>query len=482
MTNSRSDRLMLMIRNGERMTLRDRLMLVALLSVPSILAQLSSIVMQYIDASMVGKLGAHQSASVGLVSSSLWLVGGLCGAVSTGFTVQVAHHIGAKRDADARNVFRQSLTVGLCFGVVLALIGAIISPYLPVWLGGSAAITADASRYFLIFSLALPLLQYDFLASGMLRSSGNMRIPSMINVLMCVLDVVFNFFLIFPTREVEMLGMSFTMPGAGLGVTGAATGTVLAELVGCVLMMHYAVARSPLLRLRQERGSFKPTLACVKRAFHIGAPMGLEHLLMCSAQVAIIVIVAPLGSIALAANSFAVTAESLCYMPGFGISDAATTLVGQSIGAKRRDLTYGFAHITVVLGMVVMGVMGVLMYVAAPVMMSIMSPVREIVALGTDVLRIEAWAEPLFAASIVCYGVFVGAGDTLKPCGMTFLSMWGVRLTLAALLAPTMGLKGVWIAMCIELIFRGIIFLMRLKWGNWTHLSRKRAVTAENHA
>ncbi|MBQ4008642.1 MAG: MATE family efflux transporter, partial [Muribaculaceae bacterium] len=115
-------------------------------------------------------------------------------------------------------------------------------------------------------------------------------------------------------------------------------------------------------------------------------------------------------------------------------------------------------------------------------MMSIMSPVREIVALGTDVLRIEAWAEPLFAASIVCYGVFVGAGDTLKPCGMTFLSMWGVRLILAALLAPTMGLKGVWIAMCIELIFRGIIFLMRLKWGNWTHLSRKRAVTAENHA
>ena len=473
MSKSRTDRLLLMIRNGEQMSLRDRLLLVALLSVPSILAQLSSIIMQYIDASMVGKLGADESASVGLVSSSLWLVGGICGAVSTGFTVQVAHHIGAKRDVDARSVFRQSLTVGLCFSLLLTLIGVAISPYLPVWLGGNAAITADASRYFMIFALGLPLLQYDFLASGMLRSSGNMRIPSMINVLMCVLDVVFNFFLIFPTREVQLLGMEFTMPGAGLGVPGAAMGTVLAQLVGCVLMMHYAVFRSPLLRLRQERGSFKPTMTCVKRAFHIGAPMGLEHLLMCSAQVAIIVIVAPLGSIALAANSFAVTAESLCYLPGFGNGDAATTLVGQSIGAKRRDLTYGFAHITVLLGMVVMGVMGVLMYVAAPLMMSIMSPVQEIVTLGTEVLRIEAWAEPLFAASIVCYGVFVGAGDTLKPCGMSFLSMWGVRLTLAALLAPTMGLKGVWIAMCLELIFRGLIFLMRLKWGNWSHLPRK---------
>ena len=157
MSKSRSDRLLLMIRNGERMTLRDRLLLVALLSVPSILAQLSAIIMQYIDASMVGKLGAHQSASIGLVSSSLWLVGGLCGALSTGFTVQVAHHIGAKRDADARSVFRQSLTVGLCFGVALALIGVLISPYLPVWLGGSAAITADPSRYFMIFTLALPV-------------------------------------------------------------------------------------------------------------------------------------------------------------------------------------------------------------------------------------------------------------------------------------------------------------------------------------
>lgn len=482
MSKSRADRLLLMIRNGEQMTLRDRLLLVALLSVPSILAQLSSIIMQYIDASMVGKLGANESASVGLVSSSLWLIGGICGAVSTGFTVQVAHHLGAKRDVDARSVFRQSLTVGLCFSMVLTLIALVISPYLPVWLGGNAAITGDASRYFMIFALGLPLLQYDFLASGMLRSSGNMRIPSQINVLMCVLDVVFNFLLIFPAREMELLGMEFTMPGAGLGVTGAATGTVLAELVGCLLMMHYAVVRSPQLHLRHERGSFKPTLACVKRAFKIGAPMGLEHLLMCTAQVAIIVIVAPLGSVALAANSFAVTAESLCYMPGFGISDAATTLVGQSIGAKRRDLTYGFAHITVILGMVVMGAMGVLMYVAAPVMMGIMSPVQEIVTLGTEVLRIEAWAEPLFAASIVCYGVFVGAGDTLKPCGMTFVSMWGVRLILAALLASSMGLKGVWIAMCIELVFRGIIFLMRLKWGNWTHLSRKRAVTAENHA
>ena len=179
------------------------------------------------------------------------------------------------------------------------------------------------------------------------------------------------------------------------------------------------------------------------------------------------VIVAPLGVFAIAANSFAITAESLCYMPGYGIADAATTLVGQSIGAGRRKLTRSFARITVLMGMGIMGLMGVLMYLFAPQIIGLMTPVGEIRELGVMALRIEAFAEPMFAASIVAYGVFVGAADTLVPCLMNFFSIWAVRLSLAALLAPTLGLKGVWIAMCVELCFRGMIFLVRLKRERW---------------
>ena len=149
-------------------------------------------------------------------------------------------------------------------------------------------------------------------------------------------------------------------------------------------------------------------------------------------------------------------------MPGYGVSEAATTLVGQSLGAGRPELMRRFAVVTVGLGMAVMTFMGIVMYICAPLMMSLLSPVAEIQALGIECLRIEAWAEPMFAAAIVSYGVFVGTGDTFKPSLMNLLSMWGVRLTLAALLAPTYGLAGVWIAMCVELCFRGIIFLIRL--------------------
>jgi Na+-driven multidrug efflux pump len=177
--------------------------------------------------------------------------------------------------------------------------------------------------------------------------------------------------------------------------------------------------------------------------------------------------VAPLGNIAIAANSFAITAESLCYMPGYGIGDAASTLVGQTHGANRIDLCKSFAHMTVGLGMTVMAFMGLIMYLLAPEMMSLLTSVDEIVKLGTQCLRIEAFAEPFFAASIVTYSVCVGAGDTMKPALINLGTMWCVRLTLAYMLASQYGLKGVWIAMATELTFRGTLFLVRLFRGTW---------------
>ncbi|WP_308760386.1 MATE family efflux transporter, partial [uncultured Bacteroides sp.] len=233
------------------------------------------------------------------------------------------------------------------------------------------------------------------------------------------------------------------------------------------ILLWYLWTRSDELKLTGERGSFRPQAATLQKALHIGFPMGLEHIVICGAQIMTTVIVAPLGVFAIAANSFAITAESLCYMPGYGIADAATTLVGQSIGAGRWKLARSFAHITVFMGMAVMGLMGILMYIFAPQIIGLMTPVEEIRQLGVMALRIEAFAEPMFAASIVAYGVFIGAADTLVPCLMNFFSIWAVRLSLAALLAPSLGLKGVWIAMCVELCFRGAIFLVRLKRERW---------------
>lgn len=461
------------IRTGSKLQFKDELLLIVKLATPSIIAQMSTIVMFYIDAAMVGSLGAQASAAVGLMSSSVWVLGGLCAAVAMGFAVQVAHLTGARDDAGARRVLRQSYAVALGTACILAAIAAFLSPMLPMWLSRNTdtvqSVFHDASAYFLIFALGLPFMQLNFLSGAMLRCSGDMKIPSMLNIMMCFLDVGFNFLFIFPAGTLS-LPLGFTdlpLPGMNLGVQGAALGTAAAIVVTCVCMTYFSAIRSKHLSLLQDKGSFIPRAEVVKKAVSISLPMAGQHLAISLAQIVTTVIVAPLGITAIAAHSFAITVESLCYMPGNGLSEAATTLVGQGIGAKRRKLTVSFARITVALGMIVMAAGGVVMFFFSPALMLIMTPDQAVRDLTVNVLRIEAFAEPLFGAAIVTYGVFVGAGDTLKPSFMNFFSMWAVRLSLAVLLAPHYGLYGVWIAMAIELSFRGTIFLVRLYAGKW---------------
>ncbi len=440
------------IRNGESLSLGQQLSLSLMLSYPAILAQLSSVMMQYIDTSMVGHLGAAAGASIGLVSTCLWLMGGFGMAATSGFSVQVAHRIGGNDFRGARDILRQGLVCVLAFSAVIALIGVAISGQLPYWLGGSEEIAADASKYFLIMSLFLPVMILDWTCAAMLQASGNMKVPSILSIGMCLMDVIFNYLFIY------VLGM---------GVVGAAIGSGLAELLTAILMFSFLVFRSKELKLTQERGSFRPTAPVVRKALDISGPMALQNVIMRGGYIAATVIVAPLGTISIAANSFAITAESLCYMPGAGIADAATTLVGQSIGARRKELAKRFAWITTFSAMGIMGLLAILMYIFAPEMMGLLTPDAEVIALGAKVLRIEAFAELGYAASMVAYGACVGAGDTKWPSLMNMASMWIVRIIPAIFLTRAYGLVGFWICMAVELSFRGAIFLIRLYRGRW---------------
>lgn len=451
-SKTRSEALLSQIRGGLPMNRGDKLNLIFQLSLPSILAQVTSVMMFFIDQAMVGRIGVEAAAACGLVESSTWFFGNLTSAASMGFSVQVAHFIGANDFKKARSVFRHGLICTFVLSVMLALVGIAISWKLPFWLGGGADIAGDATTYFFVFMCIMPFFQLSSISGAMLKCSGNMRIPSIMSVLMCLLDVVFNYILIFVFH---------------LGVLGVALGTAMAIVIGGSVQAYFAIFRSDILTLKQDREPFTFVWEYLRNALKISAPMAAQSFLMSGAQIISTRIVAPLGNVAIAANTFAITAESLCYMPGYGIGEAATTLVGQSMGAGRRDLCYSFARMTVFSGMIVMAVMGVVMFVTAPQLMALMTPVQAICDLGADCLRIEAFAEPMFGASIIAYSVCVGAGDTLRPAAINLCSMWLVRLTLAALLANDYGLRGVWIAMAIELVFRGTIFLIHLLRGRW---------------
>ncbi len=447
------------LREGESFSLKDSLILTIQLSLPAILAQISTIIMEYVDASMVGRLGAKGSASIGLVASSTWLMSGLVNAMTVGFTVQIAQLIGAKKEKEARDMMKHGLITCLIFSFILCIIGIFISQPLPVLLGGNKSIIHYASSYFLIYSIGIPLLQLNNVSSGMIQASGDMKIPSFLNVIMCILNIFLNMIFIFPSHTF------YVLPGFNLGVSGAALGTITSEGIIGLLMVYFLLFKNKILSLRHEKTSIHKDY--ILNAIKISIPVALEQVAQNGAQIVATRIVAPLGTISIAANSLSVTAESLCYMPGYGMSVAASTIIGQSIGAKREDLTKRLGIMITLLGMLVMSITGAMMYFLAPYMLSMLSPDPSIQRLGTEVLRIEAFVEPLFAASIVATGVFRGAGDTLIPSVFNFISMWGVRLPLAYFMSQSLGLKGVWIAMAIELSIRGLLFLIRLLRNNW---------------
>ena len=415
------------------------------LSLPGILTHITSTVMQYIDSAMVGALGANASAAIGLVSSSTWLINGMAYALSAGFSVQVAHRIGAGQADEARNVVRHGLIATVAVSLLTCLFSLGISGRLPLWLGGEAAIQKDATAYFVTFALMIPFFQMNTVTASFLQCSGDMVTPSILNALMCLLDVVFNAFFI-----------------PRFGVLGAGIGTGLACAVISLCMLWRCCISSPVLGLRGKgRGVFRKKI--LTEALRIGTPVLLEEGGLCGAMVVSTMIIAPLGSVAIAANSFAVTAEGLCYMPGYGVASAATAVVGRSIGAGDVKLAKRYGNICIAMGSILMGMAALFMALVCPFLFTLLTPDPQVRALATQVLRIGLIAEPLFGAAIVGAGSLRGTGDTFVPSMICMGSIWIVRLGLALLLVGRFGLHGMWIAMATELCLRGLLMLYRQK-------------------
>lgn len=483
-------------------TFKEKWNFVWKLSLPGIFAQISSILMQYIDAAMVGNLGALQSAAIGLVASSTWIIGGLISSLSNGFAVQISQAVGEGNKKNTKIIFNQSLIVCILFSILVALAAGAISFKLPFWLGAQKDICKDASMYFLIFSLSTPFFQIVYLLGSSLQATGSMKIVGILNILMCVLDVLFNYLFIYILK---------------LGVTGAALGTCASAASCAALFLYFGIIKNeylgiknhslnikspistknsakisetslstknhalnikPPLNAEDSALNIKPPLStknsaiqseiknkkssCTKKAFKLAIPIAIEKVAFTGALVVVTKIIAPLGPVVIAANSFATTAEALCYMPGYGFGEASTTLVGQSMGAKRTDLAKSFAWISVLLGVLAMSLMGIIMYFACPLIFKFLSSDQAIRELSTKVLRIELFAEPFYAAAIVAMEALRGAQDTVVPCILNLISIWLVRITLSLILVGPLGLQGIWIAMAIELCVRGILMLSRL--------------------
>lgn len=452
---------------------------VLFLAWPAIIEQIMLTLVQYVDTAMVGSLGSGATAAVGITSSTTWLFNGFFNAAAIGFSVQVAQHLGAGRQEDARRVTWQALRFVCIFGIMMGAIAFVLSFFLPTMLGADPAIRGDASLYFRIIACAMPFTLGSNMFSAIIRCSGDTRTPMILNVMINVLNVILNTLFIYSPRTVSLFGREFFVWGAGWGVGGAAFASGLSTaLVACMFLLVIFRKKSPIQINLKTRYRFERH--CLLTAWKLGLPAALERSTLSIAQIVITALITGIGTVAVATNHLAVTAESISYLPASGVAVAGTTLVGQAIGAGRKDLAQRFARTVSWMGVVIMTFGGAVLYLFAPQLIQIFSSDPEVIDLGSRVLRIVAFAEPLFGASIVASGSLRGAGDSKGPFLINLATMWGVRITLALLLVGHLGLIGVWLAMAAELCARGLIFMIRLYRGKWLHIelfqSKEKAV------
>lgn len=442
---------------------------VIILAWPTIMEQMLVSLTHYVDAAMVGALGATYTAAVGVCSSTLGLITGLLTSIAVGLSVQVAQSIGADDINQARKVVKQSLRILFCAVPILLVLACIISYVIPIIMGAEADVRPMATSYMFIIGCAWPFRMANLVFSNILRCMGEMRMPLVFNALANVLNVILNFLFIYPTREISVFGHSFVMWGAGMGVAGAALATALSMVfagscIFAMIMVRKNPLKVPLSGCRENDNQI------TKNMIKIGLPITLERLVLCSAHMMMTKIVTSLGTVALAANHLASTAEQICYLPGVGFGNAATTLIGQSVGAREKEMAVRFGNITIVLSMIVSFSMSLLLFIFAPQILLLFTRDAQVLQLGATILRIMAFSQGFLAVSSAIGGILRGAGETRWQFYINAACMWGVRIILAVILAYpcSMGLVGVWTAAAIDLAIRFIAFMYRFYCKKWT--------------
>jgi putative MATE family efflux protein len=423
----------------------------------------------YVDTAMVGSLGAEATAAVAVINPLLWLTQGGMNAAAAGFGIQVARHVGVGNLALARRIVRQGLLVVVIGGLILTGLLEFLAGWLPALLGAAPRIAVRSTNYLRIVTSAY-LLHFSMIMCGnILRSTGDTQTPLRVNIFVNLLNVGGNFLLIFPTRTVVVLGASWRVWGAGWGVEGAAVATALSlSVAGLFLFASLFRKKGGILDPRQ-RGSYKADGGILRTAWILGLPMALERMSLSFGQLMVVRVVAGLGTLPLAAYYLSITAESISYLPGYGLGMAATTLIGQSLGAGKRDLARVYARLCNIFCVIMMSGAGVMLFIFSGQLISLFTPDQGVVELGRVGLRIMAFSEPFFGLSIVNTGILRGAGETKKPFLITLTGMWCLRMGSMYLLCYrlALGIYGAWVAMALDLLYRGLVtwwLYMRGKW------------------
>jgi len=390
------------------------------------LEQFLQTAVQYIDTAMVGSLGTRATAAVGATSTVNWLVGSTVSAIGVGFLAYISQAIGAGEEHRAVRASGQAVTSVLVVGLLFTALTTSLSGVVPVWMQVDPEIQGLASRYFLILYSPMLFRTSSIILGTVLRSVGDTKTPMKAGLAVNLINIVLNFLLIYPTRPVELFGLTVTVPGAGWGVTGAAAASALAFTYGGIAIFLKLWKHE---RISPKGQRFKPDSTILRPCLRVALPNMLQRFGTSLGYVAFASMINSLGEVSTAAHTIANTVESAFYIPGWGMQTAAATLSGNAWGAKDEKKLRQLTRTMIPLELCLMTVSGGLLFILSPQLMRLFSKDAEVIALGATVLRMVAVSEPFYGVPIVLEGIMQGQGKTVAPFVYNVLGMWCVRIT-----------------------------------------------------
>lgn len=412
------------------------------------------------DMIMVGGLGPAAITSIGLSNSPVFFAMAAFSAISVGSTALVARHIGASEHKEANLMARQSFMLSVILSLLFTLLAFVAAPYVMGWMGADPEVKQIGASYIRISTSTFGFAIISMIMNGVLRGAGDTKTPMRVNIVANLVNVVFNYLLI--TGK-------FGFPA--LGVNGAAAATALSRLVGGILVLRVLISGKLIVHI-SLRDRWQLDWPAIKRMMNIGIPAMLEQLVMRGGQLLFARVVSALGTLAYAAHSIANNAESLSFMPGFGFAMAATTLIGQNLGAKSPERAEHSGYECVKIAAAIMGFVGIFFFLVPGAFVGLYTDDPDVIRMASSVLRLIAVSQPFLAASMVFAGALRGAGDTRWVLIITTIGIWCVRLALAYVLCITLdyGLMGAWLAMSADLMLRSVLVWLRYRTGLWKTL------------
>jgi len=429
---------------------------VLLLAVPMVLEVVLESVFAVADIFWVSRLGPDAIASVGLTESLLTVIYALAMGLGIGATAVVARRIGEKDPEGAARAAVQALALALVVSVVLGTAGALLAPRLLSLMGASPGVIETGRGYATIMLGGEAAIIVLFVANAIFRGAGDAAIAMRVLWLANIINIVLGPLLIFGPG-----------PFPALGVTGAAIATTTGRSIGAI----YAVTRlfRQASRIPVGRRHLRVDVGVMRQILSLSGSATLQNLIGMASWIGLVRILAGYGSEALAGYTIAVRLIIFALLPSWGLSNAAATMVGQSLGARKPERAERAVWQAGAYNARFLVAVGILFFVAAPLILRAFTSDPVVSDYAVHCLRIVALGYPLYAYGMVLTQSFNGAGDTWTPTWLNLLCFWIFEIPLAWGLSGPAGLgpSGVFWAIMASFSLLALASVVLFRRGRW---------------